>query len=304
MRLEEIELPPVILLGTHRSGTTLLLRLLRDLGLFAGARLDTNGEAIFFHRLNEWILRRAGGAWDHPTPVRKLLDDARLRGIAEGIFRRQLESRAFAGFTGSAAHRIFNRTHVLTRPWGWKDPRTVFTFRIWESLFPRCRILSIRRNGVDVARSLVERAEEWIGTGIHTLSIRSLVPRLKAALYPLECPGHFYVSARCTTLEEGFALWEEYVEEAEGLFARFEGPKLAVSFEDLVRDPVPALREIAGFCGLDAAGIRGCATAETIVKGRAFAFLQDAALRRFFDRVRGRRWMRELGYEELPDGPS
>lgn len=63
---------PVLVIGMHRSGTSLVTRLLRDLGLFIGWRLDDNAEAYLFRALNEWLLREAGATWQTPAPVRRL----------------------------------------------------------------------------------------------------------------------------------------------------------------------------------------------------------------------------------------
>jgi hypothetical protein len=39
---------PVIILGMHRSGTTMVTKLLEEVGLFVGDRLDENHEAVLF----------------------------------------------------------------------------------------------------------------------------------------------------------------------------------------------------------------------------------------------------------------
>ena len=62
--------PPVIVVGAHRSGTTMVVEMLEALGLFVGERKDVNHEALFFVRFNEWLMYRSGATWDHPEPVR------------------------------------------------------------------------------------------------------------------------------------------------------------------------------------------------------------------------------------------
>ena len=59
--------PPVIFIGMHRSGTSMLARLLEELGMFFGAVKDQNNEALFFQGLNEWLLGQCGGRWDNPA---------------------------------------------------------------------------------------------------------------------------------------------------------------------------------------------------------------------------------------------
>ena len=46
---------PVIILGMHRSGTTMITKMLENLGLFVGAEKEVNNEALFFWKINNWI---------------------------------------------------------------------------------------------------------------------------------------------------------------------------------------------------------------------------------------------------------
>ena len=57
---------PVVILGMHRSGTSLITSCLEDLGLFVGAIKDLNYESWFFLNLNNWMLRQANASWDNP----------------------------------------------------------------------------------------------------------------------------------------------------------------------------------------------------------------------------------------------
>ena len=58
--------PPVIVIGMHRSGTSMLTRFIQDLGVFMGKDLSENDESRFFMNLNRWILFQAGASWDVP----------------------------------------------------------------------------------------------------------------------------------------------------------------------------------------------------------------------------------------------
>src|SRR3954449_9453301 len=61
---------PVIFIGMHRSGTSMLGRLLEELGMFFGTRKDENNEALFFQEMNNWLLTQCGGRWDNPGPFK------------------------------------------------------------------------------------------------------------------------------------------------------------------------------------------------------------------------------------------
>ena len=46
---------PIIILGMHRSGTTMITKMLENLGLFVGAEKEINHESLFFWEINNWI---------------------------------------------------------------------------------------------------------------------------------------------------------------------------------------------------------------------------------------------------------
>lgn len=66
---------PIIIIGMHRSGTSMITEMLEKLGLFVGVRKDPNSnfESTFFYNINNWLLLQSGGAWDHPNPIHDLL---------------------------------------------------------------------------------------------------------------------------------------------------------------------------------------------------------------------------------------
>ena len=415
--------PPIVVTGMHRCGTTLLVRLLAGLGGHFGARTDPNAEDYFFMRLDEWVMRRAGGAWDWPLPTPAFLRHPRFFDDAAGLLARAVAGPRFREFTGGrplagpwgfkdpravftfplwarvfpgakllvirrngvdAAHSLASREAARWRdrpagddylrirplmgrwqdalkstesfenylfstrclaladafalweeyvaeaeallaravagprfaeftggrslgpgagPWGFKDPRAVFTFPLWSHVFPGAKLLVIRRNGVDAAHSLATReAARWAGgPGDDTyLHIRPLMGRWQDVLKSTESFENYLFSTRCLTLEDAFALWEEYVAEAESLLERYDGPKLAVRYEDLVAAPEEQLGRIAHFCGWTAASHRVREVGCEVDRSRAFAFLGNEPLLRFYDAVRGSRWMQALGYGQIP----
>ena len=289
--------PPIVVTGMHRCGTTLLVRLLAGLGGHFGARTDPNAEDYFFMRLDEWVMRRAGGAWDWPLPTLRFLRHPRFFDDTAGLLARAVAGPRFAEFTGGRS------LGPGAGPWGFKDPRAVFTFPLWSHVFPGAKLLVIRRNGVDAAHSLATReAARWAGgPGDDTyLHIRPLMGRWQDVLKSTESFENYLFSTRCLTLEDAFALWEEYVAEAESLLERYDGPKLAVRYEDLVAAPEEQLGRIAHFCGWTAASHRVREIGCEVDRSRAFAFLGNEPLLRFYDAVRGSRWMQALGYGQIP----
>jgi hypothetical protein len=140
----------VCVLGMHRSGTSVVMRVLNLLGIDVGPAdqlippLPGNPrghwEQAFLTNMNEEILERFGGSWSRPPAFPDgweedpRLDDARARG------------RAF-----------LDRTFSAVPLWGWKDPRTSLTLPFWRRLLPRMSYVICLRNVVDVAHSLEQR---------------------------------------------------------------------------------------------------------------------------------------------------
>ncbi|MEA3213420.1 MAG: hypothetical protein QOE70_6477 [Chthoniobacter sp.] len=141
--------PPVLIAGMHRSGTSMVTRLLKISGLYLGRDADLgdvardNRSAVWedtkFVALNDEILEQLGGRWDSPPQLQDGWEDeepiARLRVKAEMAFQ-EFFPHAF---------------------WGWNDPRNSLTLPFWRHLFPRGKVVIPLRNPLEVALSLHRR---------------------------------------------------------------------------------------------------------------------------------------------------
>ncbi len=131
----------VLILGMHRSGTSMLAGTLRHAGVDLGRVYDTpfdlnptglqEPEALIF--MHEHLLEASGGAW-HDPPVR--VRWGKLHRAVRDLF---IESRA-------------------GRPlWGFKEPRTLLVAEGWIEALPDWTAVGIFRHPAEVAASLAAR---------------------------------------------------------------------------------------------------------------------------------------------------
>lgn len=138
----------VIVLGMHRSATSMIARALHKSGevhmgknLMLGLASNPEGhyENYDFFHLNNEILWKAGGDWHKPPSLEKIL-------ALEPIFRDRIkktievsvENAKFAGF----------------KSWGWKDPRTVLTIDLYMPHLDKPQFVTCFRDHDSVAKSL------------------------------------------------------------------------------------------------------------------------------------------------------
>jgi hypothetical protein len=284
---------PVILLGMHRSGTAMIARLLDALGLFQGSELQEDHESVWFLELNDLLLRRVNAAWDNPEPMLGFLQNPDAFDLTRRCLEDDLSSSRTREFLGKKWSLKNGALLAYDRPWGWKDPRTLFTLPLWLALFPGAKLIYIMRNGVDVASSL--RVRE-----VRELERRRKEFENKGAIggrFRLQRAG-FKGSARCLTLSGGFAVWEQYVAQAELALEKTGNPCKRIRFETFLASPEGLTKDLADFCGLEASEDAVCAAIARVSldAGRANAFGGDPAVREFYDRVRSTRWMMHYGY--------
>jgi len=141
----------VCVVGAHRSGTSMLARLLHSCGLYLGPDSDLwpgradNPDGFWENRcfvaLNDEVLNELGGAWDLPPKAEETFNDRRLDPL------RVKAQLLIEGFDSA-------------RVWGWKDPRNCLTLPFWRDLLPGLKVLVIVRNPLEVAYSLRNRNED------------------------------------------------------------------------------------------------------------------------------------------------
>ena len=128
-----------IILGMHKSATSLIAGGLNNFGVNMGEKLmggdEWNKIGYFedmeFFRLNEEILKAAGGSWYEPPSERKIL--------------------ALKKEFGPKIKKLVEKKSGL---WGWKDPRTTLTIKLYLPYLKNPHFICCFRDPKEVARSL------------------------------------------------------------------------------------------------------------------------------------------------------
>ena len=214
--------PPVIIIGMHRSGTTLLSKLLENAGIFMGNKKEINNEALFFLKFNEYIFKQASASWD--SPINLKFTNNFFKENIKRIFKKRANSPLIIKYLGIKKFLKYRTLERLPTQWGWKDPRNTFTLEIWRELYPDAKVIHIYRNPVDVANSL---------------KVRSLLNQEKKKSRPIKTViGDYFLkssvindSFKVQNLNQGYELWKEYVEKSYTY-----SNVLHIKFEDLVNN--------------------------------------------------------------------
>lgn len=281
--------PPVIIIGMHRSGTSMIASMLEELGLYIGKKKEGNHEAVFFLELNDWMLRQSGGAWDNPEPFKYLLANEKMRQLVKGYLEFSLRTPRVTSYLGLGNYLNYRSPLNLDIPWGWKDPRNTYTLPIWQDIFPAAKVIHVFRNGVDVANSLKVRQEKRLARG------QELYRRRKPLFNLLSKRGGFTHSARCSSLMGSFSLWEEYLQEAQRHVAALGHRALEVHYESFLERPQAHLANLVDFCNLDVTASRIEEVAGHVKKTRANAYQDKPELLEFSKEVSDR--LKVYGYD-------
>lgn len=215
--------PPVFIVGIHRSGTSLLTRMIEALGVFVGNDLQDDHESLSVIAVNNHYLNQTKTSWDRP----------RYPGMAEmgeNVVKRVFqtnEQEFFARYGSPAGH------------WAIKDPRLVITLPLWRGIYPESPVIIIRRNPVAIAESLYQRHQHHLKAGIF--------PRTEEFMKK----GNIKFTQRCATFEGALSFALEQNDALNRLAGnRFCSNRIELSYEGLCHDPAFELWNIARFLQL------------------------------------------------------
>ncbi|GAB0117220.1 sulfotransferase family protein [Acidisoma sp. 7E03] len=153
----------VLILGMHRSGTSLLARILHHLGLPLGERLLTGP-----------MPDNPQGYWEHAEIV--AIQDGLLAALDRSWWGRHALSPLPHGWQNAAATqaarralRDILRAELASAPglWGFKDPRTLRFLPLWQEILEELgletKLILAMRHPAAVAQSLRQRNGHRLG---------------------------------------------------------------------------------------------------------------------------------------------
>lgn len=138
-----------VVLGMHRSATSLIAKGLHESGIYLGQEKDMlppapdNPEGFYenkkFIKLNDAILHACKGNWLEPPSEEAILSVAPQFNDEIRDLVNEMEQKAEGKF------------------WGWKDPRSVLTIRLFHPFLKNPHYIAGFRDPNDVADSLHKR---------------------------------------------------------------------------------------------------------------------------------------------------
>ena len=146
---------PVVIGGTGGSGTRLVARLLREMGVELGAQVNGTEDALSFVPLYDRYV--------NPYLARGALDSA--------AFEADL-LKAIREHRGPDAGKV----------WGWKNPRSIFLLPVLDGLIAGLKFVHVVRHGLDMALSSNQNQVRLHAAAALGAQCADLAPEMRAAL--------------------------------------------------------------------------------------------------------------------------
>lgn len=280
-----MENQPVIIIGMHRSGTSMLTRVLQEAGLFIGEYRDENDEARFFYNFNHWVLKQTNSSWDNPYNFKFINDTFKTH--IKRVYLQRIDSVFAQRYLGWRKYIKYRSLNNIDFKWGWKDPRNTFVLEIYKEIYQNAKILHIYRNPIDVAQSLKIRS-----LGNEKYYKKSYKSHIKEVMLR-GVPG-YTDSYRIKHLDEGYKLWEAYIKQSLSY-----KEALHIKYEDLIVKPIQILKEIFNFIDISVNEKDYDIYAKEFNPNRAYSFLKNDELIDFYLKIKGNDLVKELGYADL-----
>lgn len=285
----EVRQSPVIIIGMHRSGTSMLTRFIEESGVFMGHGRGVNDEPAYFQKINNWALFQANCTWDNPYNLQFV--NEYLVDNLEIAIEKYLSSIFLKSYLGIGKTIKYRTVANIDFRWGWKDPRNTLLLPLWYRLFPNAQFVHIYRNPVDVAESLKARELRLE----KEFRRNSRVRRIESLLHKTPI---YYQSSRIHNIFEGIKLWEEYVSLA--LKANeLTSNVIHIQYESFLQEPETVLRKLSNFLKIGYNKRHADSIIQKLDTSRSYAFLSSPELKKTYGNVKDSELIEKLGYNNL-----
>lgn len=150
LTIESNDVPPVLIVGMHNSGTSILAEIIHKNGIFLGNNMEHYESHLFSMYINDSLIMKGGKNWSK-LPILSIDEVMSYREtIASFIKKYWMVDYMQWGYDGVSE-------------WGIKDPRLCVLLPLYLDIFPEAKVVHIRRNPDDVAASLCQRDKRGVG---------------------------------------------------------------------------------------------------------------------------------------------
>jgi hypothetical protein len=186
-----------------------------------GKNQNINKEAKFFFNLNNNALKEnQATAYNFDIFLEKLKNKQFLNPLIERFEKKIKKQINYKFFGYNKLFNFFQNNHIK---WGFKDPRSVLLYPVWEKIFPDAKYLIIIRNPIDVSMSIYYFEQK-----------RYLKKLKKRPDLKFEMP-----------LEKAFEVWKDFTEILIKLSEKENPNIISVKYEELKNTEV--LKKIISF---------------------------------------------------------
>lgn len=148
--IDNNNISPVLIVGMHNSGTSILAEIIHESGIFLGNNMEHYESHLFSIYINDLLIMKGGKNWSK-LPILSIDEVMSYRDtIGSFVKKHWMADYIQWGYDGISK-------------WGIKDPRLCVLLPLYLDIFPQAKVIHIRRNPDDVAASLCQRNKRGVG---------------------------------------------------------------------------------------------------------------------------------------------